>query len=222
MACSERFGERTNEIVLVFLCVTDEYVVQQVFPATDRSEILTQFWRAAYLDQNFAAFDRMPEFPGNVTSTGAPPSQRLQRGSASLCRALKSARGTQRLTKGKNLIHPKVETLGRPCHICGVGAIEPLKGRIPMPLDQTSASPDKPTGLTATIRRAICRDQKATVDAIRAQLAAAGFADAKQSTITTIRADTLATLREATALGLMVSATPAAATPATTSAKTSR
>jgi hypothetical protein len=66
--------------------------------------------------------------------------------------------------------------------------------------------PTKPASVTAVIRRLVILDQTANAKALEAKLAEAGFPNVKMSTITTIRADALATLREATALGLLRSA----------------
>jgi hypothetical protein len=60
--------------------------------------------------------------------------------------------------------------------------------------------------VTAAIRRLVIADQTIGAKAIEARLAESGFPNTKLSTITTIRADALATLREATALGLLRSA----------------
>ena len=57
--------------------------------------------------------------------------------------------------------------------------------------------------MTAVIRRLVILDPTANAKAIEAKLTEAGFPGIKMSTITTIRADTLATLREAAALGLL-------------------
>jgi hypothetical protein len=71
----------------------------------------------------------------------------------------------------------------------------------------------KPT-LTALIRRIVCREQeKVTTETIRAELAAGGYENVKASTISTIRADALATLREAAALGLLVTTKAVEETP---------
>jgi hypothetical protein len=63
--------------------------------------------------------------------------------------------------------------------------------------------PTKPASVTAVIRRLVIADQTANAKALEVRLAEAGFPDTKMSTITTIRADTLVTLREAAALGLL-------------------
>jgi|SRR6516162_469646 hypothetical protein len=61
----------------------------------------------------------------------------------------------------------------------------------------------KPASVTAVIRRLVILDQTANAKALEARLTEAGFPGTKLSTITTIRADALATLREAAALGLL-------------------
>jgi hypothetical protein len=61
----------------------------------------------------------------------------------------------------------------------------------------------KPGSLTAAIRRFVILDQTANAKALEVRLVEAGFNGTKLSTIATIRADTLATLREAAALGLL-------------------
>jgi hypothetical protein len=53
------------------------------------------------------------------------------------------------------------------------------------------------------IRRLVISDQTAPAKALEVKLAEAGFQGTKLSTITTIAADTKATLREAAALGLL-------------------
>jgi hypothetical protein len=53
------------------------------------------------------------------------------------------------------------------------------------------------------IRQCIILDQKATSEAIDAALVAAGFSDVKKTTISTVKADTMATLREVQELGLL-------------------
>jgi hypothetical protein len=75
--------------------------------------------------------------------------------------------------------------------------------RHPSPPPVTQAEPTKPASVTAVIRRLVILDQTANAKAIDAKLAEAGFPAVKLSTITTIRADALATLREAAALGLL-------------------
>jgi hypothetical protein len=55
------------------------------------------------------------------------------------------------------------------------------------------------------IRQAVILDQKATAETIEAALVAAGFSDTKKTTISTVRADTMATLREVQELGLLKS-----------------
>jgi hypothetical protein len=74
--------------------------------------------------------------------------------------------------------------------------------------------------VTAVIRRLVITDQTANAKAIEAKLAEAGFPGTKLSTITTIRADALATLREAAALGFLRTAEEA--TPEPTSARPRR
>ena len=66
----------------------------------------------------------------------------------------------------------------------------------------------KPTSVTAAIRRLVVADQTMPAKAISAKLDETGWPNVKMSTITTIRADALATLREAAALGLLVTAAP--------------
>jgi hypothetical protein len=62
----------------------------------------------------------------------------------------------------------------------------------------------KPISVTAVIRQLVIQHRDtATAKDVQGKLEAAGFHDVKMSTITTIRADTLATLREAAALGLL-------------------
>jgi hypothetical protein len=61
----------------------------------------------------------------------------------------------------------------------------------------------KPVSVTALIRQRVLQHRDATARDLQGKLAAAGFPNVKMSTITTIRADTLATLREAAALGLL-------------------
>jgi hypothetical protein len=61
----------------------------------------------------------------------------------------------------------------------------------------------KPLSVTAVIRQLVLQHREATARDLRAKLEAAGFPGVKMSTITTIRADTLATLREVAALGLL-------------------
>jgi hypothetical protein len=57
----------------------------------------------------------------------------------------------------------------------------------------------KPASVTAAIRRLVILDQTTPAKALEVKLAEAGFPGVKLSTITTIRADALATLREAAA-----------------------
>jgi hypothetical protein len=59
------------------------------------------------------------------------------------------------------------------------------------------------------IRQCIIRDQTATAQTIEAKLAEAGFSDVKKTTISTVRADTMATLREVQELGLLKTPTRA-------------
>jgi hypothetical protein len=61
----------------------------------------------------------------------------------------------------------------------------------------------KPASVTAVIRRLVIADQTANAKALEVRLVEASFNGTKLSTIATIRADTLATLREAAALGLL-------------------
>jgi hypothetical protein len=53
------------------------------------------------------------------------------------------------------------------------------------------------------IRQSVILDQTATAQAIEAKLAEAGFSDVKKTTISTVKADTMATLREVQELGLL-------------------
>lgn len=63
---------------------------------------------------------------------------------------------------------------------------------------------DKPNSVTSAIRRLVVANQTIPAKAISAKLDETGWPNVKMSTITTIRADALATLREAAALGLLV------------------
>jgi hypothetical protein len=74
--------------------------------------------------------------------------------------------------------------------------------------EQTLATVDTTRALTPSrvIRQTVIRDNKATGEAIEAALIAAGFGDTKKSTISTVRADCLATLREVGELGMLKSA----------------
>ena len=88
--------------------------------------------------------------------------------------------------------------------------------RHPSPPSVPQAEPtSKPASVTAAIRRLVITDQTANSKAIEAKLAEAGFPGTKFSTITTIRADALATLREAAALGLLRSANEPSPEPTT-------
>ena len=73
------------------------------------------------------------------------------------------------------------------------------------PVPQTEPT-TKPVSVTSAIRRLVVADQTMPAKAISAKLDETGWPDVKMSTITTIRADALATLREAAALGLLVTA----------------
>ena len=64
----------------------------------------------------------------------------------------------------------------------------------------------KPASVTSAIRRLVVANQTMPAKAISAMLDETGWPNVKMSTITTIRADALATLREAAALGLFVTA----------------
>ena len=64
----------------------------------------------------------------------------------------------------------------------------------------------KPASVTSAIRRLVVANQTMPAKAISAMLDETGWPNVKMSTITTIRADALATLREAAALGLLVTA----------------
>jgi hypothetical protein len=66
---------------------------------------------------------------------------------------------------------------------------------------------DKPISVTAVIRRLVLQHPDASTKDLQAKVEAAGFANVKLSTITTIAADTKATVREATALGMLRTAT---------------
>jgi hypothetical protein len=63
----------------------------------------------------------------------------------------------------------------------------------------------KPASVTAAIRRLVVADQSMPAKDIQTKVAV-DFPGVKMSTVTTIRADALATLREAAALGLLVTA----------------
>ena len=60
--------------------------------------------------------------------------------------------------------------------------------------------------LTAAIRRTVIGNREADAKTLQGLVVAQGFVDVKLTTIQTVRADTLATLREAAALGLVRSA----------------
>jgi hypothetical protein len=66
-----------------------------------------------------------------------------------------------------------------------------------------TTTPTKPVSVTAVIRQLVIKHRDATAKDLQAKLEAAGFPGVKMSTITTMRADTHATLREAAALGLL-------------------
>ena len=64
----------------------------------------------------------------------------------------------------------------------------------------------KQPSVTAVIRQMVIKHQDANTKDLKAKVEAAGFQNVKLSMITTIAADTKATLREAAALGLLRSA----------------
>jgi hypothetical protein len=80
----------------------------------------------------------------------------------------------------------------------------------------------KPASVTAAIRRLVILDQTANAKALEVKLVEAGFNGTKLSTISTIRADTLATLREAAALGLLRTANESDTEPTNTRRSRSR
>ena len=80
----------------------------------------------------------------------------------------------------------------------------------------------KPASVTAAIRRLVILDQTANAKVLEVKLVEVGFNGTKLSTIATIRADTLATLREAAALGLLRSANESDTEPTNTRRSRSR
>jgi len=71
------------------------------------------------------------------------------------------------------------------------------------PTPTTEPTTTKQMTPSRIIRQCIMLDMKATAEAIEAKLAEAGFTDVKKSTISTVRADTMATLRECHELGVL-------------------
>src|SRR5215472_6893506 len=93
-------------------------------------------------------------------------------------------------------------------------------GALPLGVPKTMTT--KPTSVTAAIRRLVVADQTMPAKAISAKLDETGWPNVKMSTITTIRADALATLREAAALGLLVTAAEQKAEPTAARPRRSR
>ena len=94
------------------------------------------------------------------------------------------------------------EADSRPRQAIGISASPKNRGT----LEKAAAVANLASTRTTQLRRLVVADQTMPAKAISAKLDETGWPNVKMSTITTIRADALATLREAAALGLFVTA----------------